>query len=195
MTKQNEKKPKQTKRTAKIASARARYIINIVNESLFAANPDSFSVGDLSKKRNKDHSGTADGSKKKKMMTERTSHAEASRDSGSSPSTEAINDSSIDEVEVEVEKENDEKRSKHYEDQQKLHEDWDREKSNLLNRYFMSFSNGKNPDPRITEVYPLASCTECAYEEETSVDVYLLNSKNNTIITQKQSIFIWFLHQ
>jgi hypothetical protein len=69
----------------------------------------------------------------------------------------------------------------HYNDQQNLLNDWDREKINLMNRYFMSFSNGKIPHASITEVSTLASCTKCAYEYESTIQVNFLNSKNNMI--------------
>jgi hypothetical protein len=72
--------------------------------------------------------------------------------------------------------------SKHYDDHEKLHCDWNREKDKLLKRYFISFAEGRSPDARLTEVAPLSSCKKCtASVSETSVNVYFLNSKNNAI--------------
>jgi hypothetical protein len=65
----------------------------------------------------------------------------------------------------------DEETSKHYKEQRKLKEDWDNMKTKLTQRYRMSFTKGNVPDARKTEVDPLPSCTNCAYQSETTVCV------------------------
>jgi hypothetical protein len=62
----------------------------------------------------------------------------------------------------------------------------------LIQRYRMSFAKGNVPDPRKTEVAPLPSCTNCAYQSETTVCVYFLSSKINTIITSIHKPIIIF---
>jgi hypothetical protein len=166
MTKQNENKVKLTRFSSKQAKAR--------RDELKAIAAKCVTYKELSndkasgKRFNKGTSGTTEPSKKSKIEISR------SADIGES-STSSV------EVEDEFEQENERERSKHYDDQQNLFNDWDREKNNLMNRYFMSFSNGKIPHASTTEVSVLASCTKCAYEHESTVQVYFLNSKNNTI--------------
>jgi hypothetical protein len=65
----------------------------------------------------------------------------------------------------------DEETSKHYKEQRKLNEDWDNMKTKLNQKYRMSFTKGNVPDARKTEVDPLPSCTNCAYQSETTVCV------------------------
>jgi hypothetical protein len=86
----------------------------------------------------------------------------------------------------------DEETSKHYKEQRKLNEDWDNMKTKLTQRYRMSFAKGNVPDPRKTEVDPLPSCTNCAYQSETTVCVYFLSSKINTIIPSIRKLIIVF---
>jgi hypothetical protein len=86
----------------------------------------------------------------------------------------------------------DEETSKHYKEQRKLNEDWDNMKAKLTQRYRMSFAKGNVPDPHKTEVDPLPSCTNCAYQSETTVCVYFLSSKINAIITSIRKLIIVF---
>jgi hypothetical protein len=113
--------------------------------------------------------------------TERSKRTKADVPQQTSRSADIGESSTSVEVEDEFEKQKEQENTKHYNDQQNLLNDWDREKISLMNRYFMSFSNGKIPHASTTEVSALASWTKCAYKHESTIQVYFLNSKNNTI--------------
>jgi hypothetical protein len=164
MSKQNEN-IKKTRNTSKKSKQRFDFMKSLARAQGFP----------VSQKRSyKATPGTTESSKRSKA--EAPQQASRSTDIGSESSTTV-------EVEDEFEKQKEQENTKHYNDQQNLFNDWDREKINLMNRYFMSFSNGQIPHASATEVSPLPPCSKCAYEQEATIQVYFLTSKSNTITT------------
>jgi hypothetical protein len=140
MYKQNENNVKRTRYTSKKSQQREEFMKSLIK---LRGLP-------VSQKRSyKATSGTTERSKRLKADVPRQT----------SRSTDIGESSTSVEVEDEFEKQKELENTKHYNDQQSLLNDWDREKINFINRYFMSFPMAKSlmPAPPKYLLFPLAA--------------------------------------